>query len=52
MLLAALWRFNWVLAFLVAAMAAVVYRYGYEEVAVVIWLISLILVLPMWSRRT
>jgi hypothetical protein len=50
MLLAALWRFNWVLAFLVAAVAAVVFRYGYEELAALIWLMSLILVLPMWGR--
>jgi hypothetical protein len=52
MLLAALWRFNWVLALLIAVVAAVAFRYGYEEVAGVIWLISLILVLPMWSRPT
>jgi hypothetical protein len=49
-LLATLCRFNWALAFVIAAVAAVVFRYGYEEVAAVIWLISLILVLPMWSN--
>jgi hypothetical protein len=42
-------RFSWALALLVAALAAYVFRCGYEEVAAVIWLLSLILVLPMWG---
>jgi hypothetical protein len=40
---------NWILAIVVALIAAIVFRHGYEEIAAVIWLGSLILVLPMWS---
>jgi hypothetical protein len=37
------------LALIAAVVAAVVFRQGYQELAAVIWLGSLILVLPMWS---
>jgi hypothetical protein len=37
------------LALGVAIVAAVVFQQGYQELAALIWLGSLILVLPMWS---
>jgi hypothetical protein len=32
-----------------AATAAFTYHNGFEEIAAIVWLSSLILVLPMWS---
>ena len=49
-LLAILGKLNWMLALIVGLIAAIVFRQGYEDVAAVIWLVSLILVLPMWSQ--
>ncbi len=49
-LLKYLLKFNWALALLIAGGAAVVFRCGYAEVAAAIWLLSLILVLPMWNH--
>jgi hypothetical protein len=42
-------KLNWILALIVAIVAAVAFQQGYQELAAVIWLGSLILVLPMWS---
>jgi hypothetical protein len=39
------------LAVFLALTAAFIFRSGYEEIAAIVWLLSLILVLPMWSRR-
>ncbi len=47
-LLALFQSFRWAIALLVAVLAAVVFRRGYEELAASIWLFALILVLPMW----
>jgi hypothetical protein len=41
--------FSWILAVFLALIAAFVYRREYEALAAVIWLISLVLVLPMWA---
>jgi hypothetical protein len=40
---------SWILAVFLALIAAFVYRREYEALAAVIWLISLVLVLPMWA---
>ena len=39
-------RLKWLIAFLLAVAAAFVFHNGYEEVAAVVWLASLILLLP------
>lgn len=50
-LLIALRRLSWVLALLLAIAAAFIYRGGYEEEAAVIWLASLIILLPIWRQQ-
>ena len=50
-LLTILWRLNWAFALLLALGAAFVYRGGYEEAAAVIWLASLIILLPIWRQQ-
>jgi hypothetical protein len=42
---------HWLWALSLALTAAFIFRNGYEEIAAIIWLLSLILVLPMWSQR-
>jgi hypothetical protein len=42
---------HWLLALVLALTAAFIFRSGYEEIAAIVWLLSLILVLPMWSQR-
>ena len=49
-LLTLLGKLNWILALIIGLIAAIVFRQGHEEIAAVIWLVSLILVLPMWSQ--
>lgn len=44
-------KLAWLWALLLALTAAFIFRNGYEEVAAVVWLLSLILVLPMWGQR-
>ena len=44
-------RLHWLWALFLALTAAFIFRNGYEEIAAIIWLLSLILVLPMWSQR-
>jgi hypothetical protein len=50
-LLIILWRLNWAFALLLALGAAFVYRGGYEEAAAIIWLVSLIILLPIWRQQ-
>jgi hypothetical protein len=45
------WRLHWLRALFLALTAAFIFRNGYEEIAAIIWLLSLILALPMWSQR-
>jgi hypothetical protein len=47
----ALRRLSWALALLLALVAAFVYRRGYEEEAAIIWLVSLIILLPIWRQQ-
>jgi hypothetical protein len=47
----ALRKLNWVFALLLALAAAFIYRDGYEEAAAVIWLASLIILLPIWRQQ-
>jgi hypothetical protein len=49
--LSAAQKLYWVPALLLALIAAFVFRSGYQEVAAVIWLVSLILLLPMWRQQ-
>jgi hypothetical protein len=44
-------RLNWLFALVLALIAAFIYRSGNEEIAAIVWLLSLIVVLPMWSQR-
>ena len=44
-------RLSWALALLLALAAAFIYRGGYEEAAAVIWLASLIILLPIWRQQ-
>jgi hypothetical protein len=50
-LLGAARRLNWLLAVLLAVVAAVIFSKGYEEIAAIVWLASLILVLPVLGQR-
>jgi hypothetical protein len=49
-LLTALGRLNWLFALLLAVAAAFVFRSGQEEGAAIIWLVSLIILLPLWRQ--
>jgi hypothetical protein len=42
-------RLSWIWALALAVIAAFIYRGGYEEIAAIVWLSSLIIVLPMWT---
>ena len=44
-------RLHWLWALFLALTAAFIFRGGYEEIAAIVWLVSLVLVLPMWSQR-
>ena len=44
-------RLHWLWALFLALTAAFIFRNGYDEIAAIVWLLSLILVLPMWSQR-
>jgi hypothetical protein len=50
-LLISLRRLSWAFALLLALAAAFVCRGGYEEEAAVIWLASLIILLPIWRQQ-
>jgi hypothetical protein len=42
-------KLSWLWALALAVTAAFIYQGGYEEAAAIVWLCSLIVVLPMWS---
>ena len=49
-LLLRIWKLRWAFAFVIIVLAAGLFRSGLQEVAVIVWFLALILVLPMWSQ--